>query len=112
MHKLDGIYRMLTVIYRKTHDFTKNKNSQAEVMLPKLSAECSVANNILASLIIFLAIYLINFFINNANFHFSFWYIVVIALLFGLFLIGRERFDRLLSSQLTYLEIVLNQSDK
>jgi hypothetical protein len=41
--------KQIQFIYRETHDYTKNNNEQAKVMLPKLSAESSVANNFAAA---------------------------------------------------------------
>lgn len=99
------------LIYRNTHDFVKNSNNQAEVMLPKLSAECALANNTAASLIFFLIILSIKHFVFSTIDNF-YWFSPLILICIGLIFVGKERFKRLLGSQFSYLKIIYKEKEK
>lgn len=98
-------------LYRETHDYSKNYNPIAKVMLPKLSAESSLANNLATAIILFLLLLLfvdlskIYPIINIWNY---FWLLPVCALLVW---IAAERYDRLLGSQFSFLKIILNSKN-
>ncbi len=102
------------LFYRRLHDYLKNVDAQARLILPKLSAEHSLLINLSASLTLLMAVHLLH----NLDFYlrFGFTYFVP-SYLFYLSWVGtiawlwfgaRFRFRRLLDSQLSYLEIVTN----
>jgi len=100
-------------IYRRMHDYLKFHNEHAKRLLPKMSAETSLCNNSAAAFTVWSIIHLIRsmylFFSYNVPIQWS-WFVAVVPFILILLWIGKERYDRLISSHFSFLSLTLDHN--
>jgi len=96
-------------IYRESHDLIKDKNEKAMLLLPKLSAESSLCNNISASIFLSLIIHFIHRALYSSMNYLSWnYYVWVVVVFLFVVWIAKERYDRLIKSHISFLRNILN----
>jgi hypothetical protein len=91
-------------LYRTVHDYLKLKDTQAKVVLPKLTAESSLCNNSAIAFLLYLIIHAFNCGWDKAI---SEWYLYLIGVLFvsALFWMASAKYYRAIESHVVYLRV-------